>query len=94
MRTEQFFMSAAEDHDIIFFFGDLNYRIMEGVELEEVYELLNRTPGVAMDERNEILLAMDQLFLEKEAGSFPFLSVLFPPLLSCSGLLGLLLRFS
>jgi hypothetical protein len=69
-------MSAVEDHDLIFFFGDLNYRIMEGVELEEVYELLNRTPGVLIDERNEILLAMDQLFLEKEAGCCLFPSLL------------------
>jgi hypothetical protein len=68
MKPEEHYMFAVEDHDLIFFFGDLNYRIVEGVELEEVYDLLDRSQGVNLNDRNEILLEMDQLRREKEEG--------------------------
>ena len=63
------FLQAVRDHDIVFFFGDLNYRIMMGVDTEEVFELLSRNaPESLLCDRNMSLLAMDQLTLEKAAG--------------------------
>ena len=52
---------SVEEHDIIFFFGDLNYRINENNRsLDKIYELLHQDL--------EILKADDQLAIEKRSG--------------------------
>jgi hypothetical protein len=54
----------------VFFFGDLNYRVMLGVDTEEVFELLARNPHeTILSDRNITLLAMDQLNIERTEGT-------------------------
>lgn len=67
--ASEVFLKAVSSHDVVFFFGDLNYRIMMGVDIAEVFELLSRNgPDTSLCERNVALLAMDQLAIEKQAG--------------------------
>uniref|UniRef100_A0A7R9U3C0 Inositol polyphosphate-related phosphatase domain-containing protein n=1 Tax=Pinguiococcus pyrenoidosus TaxID=172671 RepID=A0A7R9U3C0_9STRA len=56
-------MQCVLDHDLVFWMGDLNYRIVEGVELDEVYQLIN-----SGDDGLEKLIELDQLNQERSAG--------------------------
>lgn len=67
--SSDIFLKAVSSHDLVFFFGDLNYRIMLGVDTDEVFELLARNPNeTALSDRNITLLAMDQLNIERADG--------------------------
>ena len=60
-----------KEHDIVFFFGDLNYRIAEGFEIEEVYDVIELSNGNVMSDINNVLLEQDQLHIEmKENRAF------------------------
>lgn len=51
---------------MVFFLGDLNYRVSEGFDISEVYSVLELSDGTRMNEINSVLLEQDQLFIEKE----------------------------
>lgn len=46
------------DHDLVFWLGDLNYRVSEGVYVDDVFDRVRTKEG------REYLLAHDQLNLE------------------------------
>jgi hypothetical protein len=52
-------IESANDHEIVFFFGDLNYRISKNLKTSKVYKLI---------EQNELeeLCQYDQLLIEIE----------------------------
>jgi hypothetical protein len=52
---------------VVFIFGDLNYRVAEGFEIQEVYEVLELSEGCRMGGVNRVLLEQDQLHIERTA---------------------------
>lgn len=62
-RLAEDLMLSIVDHDVVLWMGDLNYRIVEGVELDAVYEHIENGA-----EGHEALLALDQLNVERAAG--------------------------
>lgn len=52
------------DHDVVFWLGDLNYRVSEGVHLDEVFRRCRTKEG------REFLTEHDQLNIE--VGTFSF----------------------
>ena len=57
---------ASQDHDVVFIFGDLNYRVAEGFEISEVYDVLELSEGCLMSDVNSVLLEQDQLHIERK----------------------------
>jgi len=53
---------SPDDHDIVIWLGDLNYRIREGETLDDVYDMI-------YDNATDQLSAMDQLVIEMKAGN-------------------------
>lgn len=66
--SDSFLTLCPEEHDVVYFFGDLNYRVVEGPSIEEVYDILELSEGVFLNASNQILVDMDQLLVEKNAG--------------------------
>jgi hypothetical protein len=54
--------TSALDHDIIIWIGDLNYRLLGGMENSRIYDIID-------GKRSYVLLDMDQLNLEREKGT-------------------------
>lgn len=52
---------TAEDHDVLIWMGDLNYRIIQSVHISTVYKLI--------DTNTSLLSEFDQLTVEKDAGA-------------------------
>jgi phosphatidylinositol-bisphosphatase len=66
---DTFLTISPEEHDVIFFYGDLNYRVVEGPTIEEVYGLLDLSEDVQLNSSNQYLFNdMDQLCTEKKSG--------------------------
>ncbi|RYH28561.1 hypothetical protein EON65_11735 [archaeon] len=67
---------SAEDHDIILWLGDLNYRIVKSIHINTVFELLEKGSI-------DLLSDFDQLTIEKDAGNvFQYFNeglLFFPP---------------
>lgn len=53
---------SPDDHDILIWLGDLNYRIREGESLDDVYNMI-------YDNATDTLSSMDQLVIEMQAGN-------------------------
>lgn len=51
---------------MVFIFGDLNYRVAEGFEISEVYDVLELSAGSLMGDVNSVLLEQDQLHIERK----------------------------
>ncbi|GMH57060.1 hypothetical protein TL16_g02279 [Triparma laevis f. inornata] len=58
-ETEELGKLSAMDHDVVLFMGDLNYRMRENIDMQEIFRLLS-DPETA--ETNEGLEAGDKLF--------------------------------
>ena len=67
-HVEEMGKFSAVDHDIVFWVGDLNYRIKKEIEIGRVYDLLDhvvKDEGENSDEAFAMLLSYDQLNIER-----------------------------
>ncbi|GMH95993.1 hypothetical protein TrST_g6078 [Triparma strigata] len=61
-ETEELGKLSAMDHDIVLWMGDLNYRMREDVDIQEIFRLLRLVSDPETAETNQGLEAGDKLF--------------------------------
>lgn len=74
-QSDETFKYSADDHDIIIFAGDMNYRIVQEIDIMKVYEYIEEENDKEENDKNDKknnnflkLLYFDQLNIEKKSG--------------------------